>query len=164
MMMRLLILLLLASAQLKIRYAFNKIYDTKVIDRSHNGNHAVKDAPGGSYMINTPSGLYLSRKILRLPPNIYSASFPAASTCTSSVFVRFFKSSTEYQRNFINLLNVRIRDYSTGTQVDPRKYSAYAVLTSGQLNISTVAEYPNEVWVFLAASVEYDGVTSTFKL
>jgi hypothetical protein len=163
-MLRLFILLLLASAQLKIRYAFNKIYDTQIIDLSHNGNHAVKDAPGGSKMINTPSGLYLSRIQLTLPPNIYSASFPAASTCTSSVFVRFFKSNATFPRNFINLLNVRIRDDSTGTQVDPRKYSAYAVLTSGQLKIITAAEYPNEVWVFLAASVEYDGVTSTFKL
>jgi hypothetical protein len=59
---------------------------------------------------------------------------------------------------------VRIRAGSTDTQIDPRKYSAYAVLTSGQLNIATAAKYPIEVWVFLAASVEYDGVTSTFKL
>jgi hypothetical protein len=43
-MLRLLTLLLLASAQLKIRYAFNKIYDTQIIDLSHNGNHSVKDA------------------------------------------------------------------------------------------------------------------------
>jgi hypothetical protein len=79
-MLRLLTLLLLASAQLRIRFAFNKIYDTKVIDLSHNGYHAVKDAPGGSSMINTPSGLYLSRVKLQLPPNTYSASFPVAST------------------------------------------------------------------------------------
>jgi hypothetical protein len=163
-MLRVLTLLLLASAQLKIRYAFNKIYDTKVIDLSHNSNHAEKDAPGGSKMINTPSGLYLSRIPLRLPPNVYSASFPATSTCTSSVFVRFFKSSASSYRNFINLVNVRIRDHSADTQIDPRKYSTYAVLTSGQINILTAAEYPNEVWVFLAASVEYDGVTSTLKL
>jgi hypothetical protein len=38
-MLRLLTLLTLASAQLKIRYDFNTIYDTKVIDLSGNGYH-----------------------------------------------------------------------------------------------------------------------------
>jgi hypothetical protein len=71
-MLRQLTLLLLASAQLKIRLALNKIYDTKVIDLS--GNHAVKDAPGGPYMINTPNGFYLSKTRLNLHPNIYSHS------------------------------------------------------------------------------------------
>jgi hypothetical protein len=55
-MLRFLTLLLLESAQLKLRYVFNKIYDTKVIDLSHNGYHAVKDASGGSSMINTQVG------------------------------------------------------------------------------------------------------------
>jgi hypothetical protein len=45
--LKLLTLLLLTSAQLKIKYTFSKIYDTKVIDLSGNGYHAVKDAPGG---------------------------------------------------------------------------------------------------------------------
>jgi hypothetical protein len=67
-MLKLLTLLLLASAQLKIRYAFSKIYDTKVIDLSGNGYHAVKDAPGGPYMINAPSKLCLKRVRPQLPP------------------------------------------------------------------------------------------------
>jgi hypothetical protein len=62
---------LLASAQLKIKYDFSKIYDTKVIDLSGNGYHAVKGAPGGSYMINTPSGLYLKRVRPQLLPLSY---------------------------------------------------------------------------------------------
>jgi hypothetical protein len=164
-MLRFLTLLLLASAQLKLRYVFNKIYDTKVIDLSHNGNHAVKDASGGSSMINTPSGLYLARVKLNLLPNTYSASFPVASTFTGTVFVRFFKSDlTAGYRNFFNLNSLQIRDIDNGDFVNPRKYTATAFLSSGQVTITTSADYPNEVWVFLAASVEYDGALWTLKL
>jgi hypothetical protein len=77
---------LAASAQLMIRYTFNKIYDT---DLSGNGNHAVKDAPGGFYMINTKTGLYLSRA--RLLGSKQLQSFPVASTAPATVFVRFRK-------------------------------------------------------------------------
>jgi hypothetical protein len=94
-MLKLLTLLLLASAQIKIRYAFSKIYDTKVIDLSGNSYYAVKDAPGGPYMINTPSGLYLKRVRPQLLPFTYSALFPVASTCTAEVFLRFSSQSCE---------------------------------------------------------------------
>jgi hypothetical protein len=164
-MVRLITLLFLASAQLKIRYAFKRIYDTKIIDLSHNGYHAVKDASGGSSMINTPSGLYLSRVRLQLPPNTYSVSFPVASTCTATVFVRYFKSNLNINtRTFFNINSFIIRDINNGNYFNPREYTAFAYLSSGLVTITTSAAYPNEVWVFLAASVEYDGASSTLKL
>jgi hypothetical protein len=164
-MLRLLTLLLLASAQLKVRYVFNKIYDTKVIDLSHNGYHAVKDAPGGSSMINTPSGLYLSRVRLNLSPNTYSDSFPVASTCTANVFVRFFKiTGVNDLGNFFNLNSFRVTDVFNGNSITPHKYQASATLSSGLITITTSTTYPYEVWVFLAVSVEYDGTSSTLKL
>jgi hypothetical protein len=75
-MLRLFTLLLLASAQLNIRYTFNKVYDTKIINLSHNGYHTVKYASGGFSTINTPSGL--SRVRFYFPSSTYSASFPVA--------------------------------------------------------------------------------------
>jgi hypothetical protein len=83
-MLKLLTLLLLA--QLKIRYAFSKIYDTKVIDLSGNGYHAVKGAPGGPYMINTPIGLYLKRVRPQLPTEPYSLKRQHAQLQSSSDF------------------------------------------------------------------------------
>jgi hypothetical protein len=133
-MLKLLTLLLLAAAQLKIRYTLNNIYDTKIVDLSHNGNHAVKDAPGGASMINTPSGLYLSQKELELPPNIYSGSFSDAEAYTASVFVRFFGSNLNQPRVFFSLKSLKLSEvYESTTQRDPRMYLATVALDPQQL-------------------------------
>jgi hypothetical protein len=55
-------------------------------------------------------------------------------------------------------------DVPNGNYINPTKCTATATLSSGAVTITTSAEYPNEVWVFLAASVEYDGTSSTLKL
>jgi hypothetical protein len=67
-------------------------------------------------------------------------------------------------RSFFFLNSLQIRDIDNGDFVNPSKYEATAFLSSGQVTITTLADYPNEVWVFLASSVEYDGASSTLKL
>jgi hypothetical protein len=72
--------------------------------------------------------------------------------------------SNKQHQKLHHLNSVRIIDVFNGDFITPHKYTASAALTSGQVTTTTAAEYPNEVWVFLAASVEYNGVSSTLKL
>jgi hypothetical protein len=97
-------LVLLATCQTlpTIKYTFDQIYDTQIVDTSQIGYHADKPAAGTAACVNTPSGLF-SKSQFTMFPSTYFTSFPHSQTFTVTFLVRIIDDSLNTNRNLLTI-------------------------------------------------------------